>query len=150
MPIINFNITKAEVEKKKLESVPQGPISFTQTPNINSIKEIQISGPGGRMNVLDVDFDFVSKYEPEVGAASIKGNIYFQEGEEFRKKIIEQWEGKKTLDPKFFDEVINGINTRCYVLSMMLVKELGLPVATPFRYSATPTEALKETKSKKK
>ncbi len=150
MPVINFNITKAEVEKKKLESAPQAPISFTQTPNINSIKEIQIAGPGGRMNVLDVDFDFVSKYEPEVGGASIKGNVYFQEGEEFRKKIIEQWEGKKTLDPQFFDEVINGINTRCYVFSMMLVKELGLPVATPFRYSATTPEAAKADKPKKK
>jgi len=149
MPIINFNITKAEVEKKRLETVPQGPISFTQTPNINSIKEIQISGPSGRINVLDVEFDFLSKYEPDVGGSSIKGNVYFQEGEEVRKKIIEQWEGKKTLDTEFFDEVINGINTRCYVFSMMRVKERGLPVATPFRYSASP-ESAKTEKPKKK
>ena len=33
--------------------------------------------------MLDVEFDFLSKYEPEVGIASIKGNIYYQEGEEF-------------------------------------------------------------------
>jgi hypothetical protein len=38
MPIINFNITKAVVEKKKLEKAPEGPVSFTQTPNIVSIK----------------------------------------------------------------------------------------------------------------
>ncbi len=149
MPIINFNVIKAEVEKKKLEKPPEGPISFTQTPNINSIKEIQISGPGGRMNVLDVEFDFISKYDPDVGGASIKGNVYFQEGEEYRKKIIDQWEGKKPLDAEFFDEVINGINTRCYVFSMMLVKELGLPVATPFRYSANPENAKTEKPKKK-
>ncbi len=153
MPIINFNITKAEVEKKKLDNVPEGPVSFTQAPNIISIKEIQISGPSGRLNVLDVEFDFLSKYEPEVGFASIKGNVYYQEGEEFRKKIVEQWEKKKPLDTKFFDEVVNGINTKCYVFSMMLIKELGLPIATPFRYSASqevPEEKSKAGKSKKK
>ena len=149
MPIINFNITKAEVEKKKMEKIPEGPVSFSQTPNIVSIKEMQLSGPNGRLNVLDVEFDFLSKYEPEVGIASIKGNIYYQEGEEFRKKIIEQWEGKKQLDPAFFDEVINGINAKCYVFSMMLIKELGLPIATPFRYSASP-DAAKAEKPKKK
>ena len=101
------------------------------------------------MNVLDVEFDFISKYEPDVGGASIKGNVYFQEGEEYRKKIIDQWEGKKPLDAEFFDEVINGINTRCYVFSMMLVKELGLPVATPFRYSANPENAKTEKPKKK-
>lgn len=149
MPIINFNITKAEVEKKKLEKVPEGPVSFTQTPNIVSIKEIQMSGPGGRINVLDVEFNFLSNYDPDVGAASIKGNVYYQEGEEFRKKILEQWEGKKPLDTAFFDEVINGINSKCYVFSMMLIKELGLPIATPFRYSASP-DAAKAEKPKKK
>ncbi|KYC45502.1 MAG: hypothetical protein APG12_01026 [Candidatus Methanofastidiosum methylothiophilum] len=149
MPIINFNITKAEVEKKKLEKVPEGPVSFTQTPNIVSIKEIQMSGPGGRLNVLDVEFNFLSNYDPDVGAASIRGNVYYQEGEEFRKKILEQWEGKKPLDTAFFDEVINGINSKCYVFSMMLIKELGLPIATPFRYSASP-DAAKAEKPKKK
>lgn len=149
MPIINFNIIKAEVEKKKLEKAPEGPVSFTQTPNIVSIKEIQMSGPGGRLNVLDVEFNFLSNYDPDVGSASIKGNVYYQEGEEFRKKIIEQWESKKPLDTAFFDEVINGINSKCYVFSMMLIKELGLPIATPFRYSASP-DAAKANKPKKK
>lgn len=153
MPIINFDISKVEVEKYKLEKAPEGSISFRQDPKILSIKEIQISGPGGRLNVLDVEFDFLSKYEPELGFASIKGSVYYQEGEEFRKKIIDQWEKKQPFDTKFFEEVINSISTRCYVLSMMLVKEIGLPIATPFRYSASeeiPKEKSKASKSKKK
>lgn len=122
---MNFNSVSAKAEEKKLGA--KG-ITVNSSPKIVSVEKAEILD---MKDVVRVDFNFTSKYEPEVGEISIDGSLLWR-GE--AKKILKMWEDEKKLEPVAGLDILNTIFRKCLARSVMLAEDVRLPPPIQFPY----------------
>lgn len=129
MPIMGINITKLSIEKGN-PPVPQ--VEVDLTPKVTGIRLGEMRTPTGKLNGIEVLFEYGVTYKPDVAKASIEGVIfYLPRNRDDVDRILDEWENEKKLDPNMFAEVVNAVTMEAMPLLMLLSKELRLPYPIP-------------------
>jgi hypothetical protein len=122
MPIIDVSFTKLEASRGKTEKAPKN-VEVGNNSRIVEIKKKKIPNLG---DAIIIDYEFTTKYKPEIGNILVGGRIVFHDKK--IKDIIEEKKGKisfKSADA--FQEIQNMILGTSTVQALMLAKELKLP-----------------------
>ncbi|HDZ35477.1 MAG TPA: hypothetical protein ENH81_00995 [Thermococcus sp.] len=131
MPVMGFNITKVEIEKKA-PGVPGGQIEVRLSPKIKEMRLGEIRTPTGKMNGIEILFRYEIGYNPTIAEGAIEGAIlYLPPQKEKIDEILNQWEEDKKIDPITFAEVVNFITKEVSPILMLLSKEMRLPYHIP-------------------
>ncbi len=127
MPVIGFSIKRLEAKKDKEQTGAQ--ITVNSTPNIVDLKEVDIPSLGKK--VISIQFEFVTKYETDVGTIKVEGDLlYLSDGE--TKEIVDKWKKDKTLPDAVSLEVLNTLFRRCLTKVVSLAEDLQLPPPIQF------------------
>lgn len=116
---LNFTAMNAKVEEGKLGT--KG-ISVNSTPKIVAVEKADVLE---MKDVLRIKFDFVSKYEPDVGEISLSGALLWRHPD--AKKVLKLWEDEKKLETKAAVEILNTIFRRCLAKALILAEDVRLP-----------------------
>ncbi|ACJ16576.1 hypothetical protein, conserved [Thermococcus onnurineus NA1] len=131
MPVLGFNITKVEMEKKAI-GVPGGQIEVRLSPKIKEMRLGEIRTPTGKMNGIEVLFRYEIDYNPKVAQGVIEGIIlYVPPQKDKMDEILNLWEDEKKMDPVTFAEIVNFITKEVSPMIMLLAKEMRLPYHIP-------------------
>ena len=131
MPVLAHNITKVEMEKLTV-NVPVGQIEVKLSPKIEELRLGEIRTPTGKINGIEVLFEFLVEYNPQIARALVKGAIlYLPPNKERIDEILTAWEDEKKLDSVLFVEVVNFLSTELTPMLLLLAKEMRLPYHVP-------------------
>ncbi|MDD5650548.1 MAG: hypothetical protein PHF86_09050 [Candidatus Nanoarchaeia archaeon] len=144
MPILGFNITKIDAEKKS--EITSG-LDISSDLKISKVSEEKVFLDKAQA-ALRFDFEFKVDYKPNIANINLSGHIMYVEGEEKAKKIIEAWKKNKTLEPELMEKLFNSILMRCNIKTLLLTQELNLPphIRLPMVMAEKESEKLKSKK----
>lgn len=126
MPVIGMRMDKIEAERKENVKL-EGQLRIMPVPRILQVQETQIPGPTGKANIIEIQFEYVTNYDPPVGEMKVSGTIMFQEAENIRKKLVDTWKEERTIDPDVGKEIIYRMTQHSFLVMMNLARELNLP-----------------------
>lgn len=121
MPIIGFKFES--MEAKKIKSNFGGEIKINSAPKITNITEVNV--PTLKKKVLGFGFEFITKYDPEIGEIKITGEVLYMA--ENQAQILKGWKSKKNLPEKVNIEVLNHLFRQCLLKISNLADDLQLP-----------------------
>ena len=119
--IVGFSIKTISAERKEL---PRGRIDINSTPKIISVDTSKMDFVS-KQKPLNVEFDFTTKYEPDVGEIRILGNVFYV-GKDM-EKTLKAWKKEKTLSKEVDIEVKNFLFRKCLSIGMNLSENMQLP-----------------------
>lgn len=140
MPVIGIRMDKIEAERKENVKI-EGQIRILPVPRIVQVQEVQVPGPTGKVNIVEVSFEYVTNYDPPVGEMKVNGTIMFQEAENVRKQLIDTWKEKRQLNPDLGKEIIYRMTQQAFLVMMNLARELNLPSPMPLKIQTPGEEA---------
>ncbi|MCK5281947.1 MAG: hypothetical protein KAK00_00930 [Nanoarchaeota archaeon] len=143
MTIVGFNFTKIDVEKKDSQG---GKINISNNVSIKDVVETDLSLGTEKQKAIKFVFEFISKYEPNIGKILLGGEVLFLEEASKGKKIMEDWKKQKRIERKLMVAILNNVLTKCNVQALILSQEVNLP--SPIPLPKVNMEA-KETEKKK-
>ena len=135
MPVIGMRMDKIEAERRDNVKV-EGQIRILPTPRILQVQETQIPGPTGRVNIIEIQFEYVTTYDPPVGEIKVNGTVMFQESENVRKQILDNWKTNRQINPDIGKDIIYRMSQQGFLVMMNLARELNLPSPMPLRIQA--------------
>ncbi len=141
MPVVGINFTEinGKVNNTKLETAE---INVSSAPKITNLVKKDIN-MGSMKSVIEMDFEFNVKYDPDVGNISLRGNVLFHDND--IDKIMKIWKDKKELDGTVAVEVMNAVFRQSLTKAVVISGDLRLP--PPIRFPVVQTGP--ESKSKK-
>lgn len=144
MPILGFNITKIDAQKKK---EVDNNIEISSDLKISKVVEEKVFLDKAQ-TALRFDFDFIVNYNPDYGNVNLSGFIMYMEGEENAKRILENWKKTKALEPALIEKLFNSILMRCNIKTLLITQELNLPphIRLPMVVSEKESDKLKAKK----
>jgi hypothetical protein len=119
--IVGFSIKAISAERKE---VPRGKIDINSTPKIISVDTSKMDFVS-KQKPLSVEFEFTTKYEPDVGEIRILGNVFYV-GKDM-EKTLKAWKKEKTLSKDVDIEVKNFLFRKCLSIGMNLSENMQLP-----------------------
>lgn len=122
MPVLGINFTKINAERK---AALRGKISINNNMIITDVKKHEFKLPD--QESLLVEFEFVAKYDPNIGSITINGETIFVDKPKNIEAFVEQWKKDKKLPDEVLAEVMNNLLTRCNVEALVIGREVGLP-----------------------
>jgi len=128
MTIIGFNFTKIEAEKKELI---KGKININNNVSIKNVEEKKMSLSGDKQKVLSFTFEFIAKYDPNVGSISFKGNVLLMEDSKKVKDLLDEWKKDKKLPKEVMPNILNTIMNKCNIQALILSEQINLPPPIP-------------------
>ncbi|MHC1598768.1 MAG: hypothetical protein ACXQS3_04780 [Candidatus Methanofastidiosia archaeon] len=132
MSIIGVRIDKIEASRNNQTKV-DGPVRIGSTPRILSLIETQINSGTGKMNVIEVGFEYFTNYDPALGSIRVNGVVWAQENDDKRKNILSKWKKDHALPPEVSTELLTHLTQRAMLITMLLARELSLPSPLPLR-----------------
>ena len=126
MPVIgiSFNL----VEAKRSKEVVKAEIKVNSTPSVKGVKEMNVPTLGGK-KALNFDFDFVTKYDPDVAEIKMGGNIIYLSDK--NAAILKQWKKEKKIPEDVSIEILNHLFRRCLIRVANIADDLQLPPPLP-------------------
>jgi len=121
---LNLNSINAKINEEKTGT--KG-ISVNSSPKIINISKADVLD---MKDVLRVEFNFTSKYEPDVGEISVHGNLLWRDHD--AKKVLKMWEDEKKLESKAGLEILNTIFRKCLAKAVVLAEDVRLPPPVQF------------------
>lgn len=131
MPIVGFNFTKLQAEKKN-------PIKEDTKLKINSklgitkIEKEKLPTGKKQSDGLRLDFEFSLEYQPDIALVNIEGFIYFLDDPEKVKEITQNWDKNKDLPIELKKQVLNTIILKATIRALSLEQEINIPPHMPF------------------
>ena len=119
--IVGFSIKTISAERK---DVPRGRIDINSTPKIISVSGSKMDFIS-KQKPLSVGFEFVTKYEPDVGEIRILGNVFYV-GKNM-ENVLKTWKKEKILSKDVDIEVKNFLFRKCLSIGMNLSENMQLP-----------------------
>ncbi len=132
MPVIGMRMDKVEAERKENVSV-EGQIRILPVPRILQVQETQIPGPTGKVNIVEVTFEYTTTYDPPVGEIKVNGTIMFQDTEKVRKELVASWKEKRAINPDLGRDIVYRMTQHSFLVMMNLARELNLPSPMPLK-----------------
>lgn len=127
MNIINIGFTGINANR---QSIPKGNVSITNNVKVLSVEEAKMGLDQSRQ-AFKVIFSFKTEYTPNFASLEVKGEVLILGTVEETKKMLDQWNKEKRLNPEFSRVILNNIMNRCSLEVILLSKELGLPSPIP-------------------
>lgn len=121
MAIIGYSIESIVAERKASVSRQ---LNINSTPKIRFVKKREVN-VGGKKEVLDVGFEFVTEYKPDVGTIKIIGEVFYTGKND--KNVLKEWEKNKKLPVEVDVEVKNFLFRKCLTIGINLSEQLQLP-----------------------
>lgn len=128
MAVVGFNFTNIIAEKKQ---VSKGKIRISNNVAIEKVEKSTFSIGQDTQDTLKFTFKFVSKFEPDVGAIELIGNLVVIEAKEQVQEIEEMWKKGKKLPKEVMTEVLNVVLARCNTQALILSRDINLPSPIP-------------------
>lgn len=126
MPVIgiSFNL----VEAKRSKEIVKAEIKVNSTPTVKGVKEMNVPSLGGK-KALNFDFEFLTKYDPEVAEIKMGGNIIYLSDK--NAAILKQWKKEKRIPEDVSIEILNHLFRRCLIRVANIADDLQLPPPLP-------------------
>lgn len=124
MTIIATNFTKISVEKK---GAVKGKVSIANNVSIKNAEKTEIAIGSSKQEALKFTFEFVAKYEPNVGQTTLNGELIFLEKPDKIKEIADEWKKNKKVQKEVMAPILNNILTKCNIEALILSREINLP-----------------------
>jgi len=124
MAIVSFNFNKISVERKNL---PRGKINIKNNVSIKDVQKADLSLGKAKQAGLRFIFEYVSKYEPNMGEIKLEGDVLDLGEEKKVKEILDGWKKNKKLPSDLTAVVINNVLNKCNIQALVLSKEVNLP-----------------------
>ncbi len=121
MTIVGFKINKINAEYKQGNNKE---IEVKSVPKITNVEKADVKS---MKNVLKLDYDFETTYDPDVGSIKISGYVLLQS--EDADKILDMWKSKKLMEAKMAEEALNFILRKCLIKVTSIADDLSLPPA---------------------
>ena len=119
--IVGFTIYKISAERK---GIPRGRIDISSIPKLLSVKEAPVKFLG-KEKPAEIEFEFVTKYEPDVGEIRIEGKVFYV-GKK-RKEILKKWKKENKIPKEIEMEIKNFLFRKCLTLGVHLSENMQLP-----------------------
>lgn len=133
--IVGFVIKSITAERK---NPAKGRIDINSTPRILSIIKSK-DGFMKKENPLNIEFEFVTRYEPNVGIIRISGNMLYV-GKKI-KDTLKDWEKNGKVPKEVEIEVKNFLFRKCLTIGVNLSENMQLPPPLIFpRVMSKPTK----------
>ena len=126
MPIVGMKIDSISGSREK--SNLKGEVKINSSPRVVSVKEITV--PGMKKKVLEMGFDFLTRYDPSLGEIKVRGELLYDS--ESRVKILSHWKKNKRLPREVDIEVLNHLFRHCLLRMANLAEMVQLP--PPLRF----------------
>ncbi|MBS3108571.1 hypothetical protein J4409_01740 [Candidatus Woesearchaeota archaeon] len=125
MPIISFNYGKMLIEKKKDQI--KGDVKVKNDLVLQSLTLTDIDIGKKKQEVIKLNFEFLTEYQPGLGNISIGGTILFLESADNIKLITDMWKKEKKIPQQFAANIINVILTKSNIKALELSQSVNLP-----------------------
>jgi hypothetical protein len=123
MSIIGFNFTKMNAEKGKPSS---DKINISNNVSIVDVSENDFNLAPDQKS-LRFNFEFTSKYQPDLGHIELCGEVIFLEQKAKAKEIMDGWKKNKRLEKELMLQVMNQILLKCNIQALILSQAVNLP-----------------------
>jgi len=120
MPIIGMTLNSMSAGRSK---GPTGEVKVNSTPKITEVKEVNVSTLDKK--ALNMKFEFVTKYSPDIGEIKIGGNLLYLA--EKNAPILKRWKEKKQIPEDTSVEILNHLFRRCLLKIANMAEDLQLP-----------------------
>jgi|TARA_B100002003_G_C14024305_1_gene493919 hypothetical protein len=128
MTIVGFNFTSMNAEKN---DTIKGKVNINNNVAIKDVKEKDLALGSNKQKSLKFEFEFTSKYDPNMGHITLIGDIlYIEEGKKI-KEILDGWKKDKKLPKEITGKVLNTVLGKCNVQALILSEQLNLPAPIP-------------------
>ncbi len=128
MTIVGFNFKKIDAEKKELI---KGKININNNVAIKEVKEKDFALGNQKQKVLNFTFEFVSKYDPNIGAIKLTGDLLFMDDSKKAKEILDGWKKDKKLPKEVMTQILNTVLNRCNIQALIISEQINLPPPIP-------------------
>ncbi len=122
MPVVGFTIV--DIQAKRGKEIASSKINIVSTPTIKGVKEVDMQGL--EKKALEVEFDFLTAYNPDMGSIKISGQLFYISNND-NQLALDFWKKKKTLPDEEAIEVLNFLFRRCVMKALQLADDLQLP-----------------------
>lgn len=119
--IVGFSIKSIFAERK---SIPRGRIDINSTPKILSVTKSK-RGFLKKDKPLKIGFEFLTRYEPNIGEIKITGNVFYVRKK--MKDIQKMWEKGKKFPKEVDMEIKNFLFRKCLTIGLNLSENMQLP-----------------------
>ncbi len=121
MPIIGLTLNSMEAKRGK--GLAKGEVKVNSTPKINDVKEINVATLNKK--ALDLSFEFVTKYDPDIAEIRIGGDLVYLT--KSNAPVLKEWKKSKKLPETVSVEVLNHLFRRCLLKIANMADDLQLP-----------------------
>ena len=128
MTIVGFDFTKIDAEKK---GPVKGKININNNVTIKNVEEQNLNLGKEKQNALKFVFEFIAKYEPDMGSIKLEGNVIYMADSKKIKEILDGWKKDKKLAKDISTGILNTVLTRSNVQALILSQNINLPPPIP-------------------
>lgn len=128
MAVVGFDFTKIDAKKK---APIKGKININNNVQIKDVKEKDLSLGTTKKNSLQFTFEFIAKYEPNLGDIILEGNVVFMAEPKKVTEIMAGWKKDKKLPKEVSASILNSILNRCNIQALILSQVINLPPPIP-------------------
>ncbi len=127
MRLMGFNFEKICVErlKDKVEN-----LKMNMNIDILDIKEVKTDFLKNKEDIVQINFLYSVKYEPDFANVDLKGNMIIALDEVPAKEVFKEWKKKKMPDD-FRTAIFNVILSKATIKALQLEDEVNLPLHAP-------------------
>ena len=123
MPIVGFNFDKLGAKK---DNKITGKLQIKNNVSLTSLEQEKLTITSSE-DVLKLNFEFKTTYEPEVGAIQINGHILYMEEPKKIQEIMKKWKKDKSLPKELSQVIFNTILARSNIKALTLSQDVNLP-----------------------
>lgn len=113
------------IEKKKDQI--KGDVKVKNDLVLQSLTLTDIDIGKKKQEVIKLNFEFLTEYQPGLGNISIGGTILFLESADNIKLITDMWKKEKKIPQQFAANIINVILTKSNIKALELSQSVNLP-----------------------
>ena len=128
MPIVGFNFTKMDVERK---GPLKGKIDIKNDVALKDVKEKELSIKGADQKGISFVFEFNSRYGNDIGHITLIGEILFIDNTQKVDSILKEWKKSKKIPKNIMTSLLNTALTKCNIQALILSQEINLPPPIP-------------------
>ena len=125
--IVGINFTKLIADRL---GETAGRIDINNNIRISNVNEAKLVTAKGD-KALEIEFEFTSKYEPNLAQLLLIGKAVYVNKEKEAKEIFNGWKKNKKVPEKYLEEILSGLLMRANVEAVLLSKEINIPPPIP-------------------
>ncbi len=128
MAIVGFNFTSVNAQRK---NDVKGKVNINNNVAIKSVEEKDLNLGSNKQKSLKFVFEFISKYNPDIGSVTLVGDVLLIEEAKKIKEIMDQWNKEKKLPKDVTTKVLNTVLGRCNIQALIMSEKINLPPPIP-------------------